>query len=551
MQRVDHSKIGRSLCRLVGLVAACGFAASADAQVFQRAYGTQQAEVQLDIVDTHECGYASVGFRTIAVTGGAFNTTHALKYDRDGALIWSYVYNTSQGQTVGYTIDESRSKDFLIGAESAFGGNNLGKWLVRVDTNGVPQWSRLMAGTPFLASIAPTQPSLGVSARELSTKDIASVNRRQVGAGFGRHGLLHINSPAGALVTGRVYVPTGVDIAELDFAEVREAKDALLPVGPNFPPDLFIVGNTFDESAGRYAAVVMRVTNSGTVIWARKYIHPDPGVSITADGFAVDPLGNVTFAGRRGPAVRGQLSPKETIVARVDGVTGAFDWATAIDDFSAGYQAVEYVRNREIMVAGTVTSGAAAPVRAASIIKLGFATGAFVDAQLYGGLAAGDDERGHDAIESQPWGGYALIGQTNNGGLGAPDLYFVKPFTTLESGCLERKFDPTIKRPELLVKDLPLVTTFEQAAEPVSVINNFLELGQKVFCFKKPCLGDLNGDGLVDDTDFTIFVVAYDFLLCPTNPAFTCCPADLNGDGQVDDLDFSIFVVNYDDLICP
>jgi hypothetical protein len=85
----------------------------------------------------------------------------------------------------------------------------------------------------------------------------------------------------------------------------------------------------------------------------------------------------------------------------------------------------------------------------------------------------------------------------------------------------------------------------------VSVINNVLELGQNVFCYTKPCLGDLNADGLVDDADFSIFVLAYDFLLCPTNPDYKCCPADLNGDNVVDDLDFSIFVVNYDTLICP
>ncbi len=65
------------------------------------------------------------------------------------------------------------------------------------------------------------------------------------------------------------------------------------------------------------------------------------------------------------------------------------------------------------------------------------------------------------------------------------------------------------------------------------------------------CPGDLNHDGLVDDADFSIFVVAYDTLDCadPTMPAG--CPADLNGDHLVDDADFSIFVVAYDALICP
>ncbi|MBL8877171.1 MAG: hypothetical protein JNM86_15365 [Phycisphaerae bacterium] len=71
--------------------------------------------------------------------------------------------------------------------------------------------------------------------------------------------------------------------------------------------------------------------------------------------------------------------------------------------------------------------------------------------------------------------------------------------------------------------------------------------------FSKYCAGDLNNDGLVDDSDFSIFVVAYNALLCPLlesgYPAG--CTADLNGDGLVDDLDFSIFVGGYDALVCP
>ncbi|HEX8876808.1 MAG TPA: hypothetical protein VF777_08680 [Phycisphaerales bacterium] len=408
-----------------------------------------------------------------------------------------------------------------------------------------------MAGTPFLPSIAPTQPSLGVSVRELSNKDIATVNRRQVGLGnIARHGLLHINNAAGGLVVGRVYVPIGgVEIPELDFAEVREARGALGPGAVE--PDLFICGNTFDESAGRYAAVVMRVKRNGDVIWARKYIHPSTAISITADGFALDPSGDVTFSGRQGVAVRGQLSPQDAIVAKVDGLTGAFVWATDIANFTVGYQATEYVRNREIMLAGTGRGGTVFPFRGASILKFGVATGNYLDGQLYGGLGPNDDERGTDAIESQPWHGYNLIGATNNAGFGTPDIYHVRAYTTLDSGCNEREFKPDTQERTLLEKELNLAVTFEQASEPVGVVNTFLELGQKVFCYTKPCLGDLNADGLVDDADFSIFALAYDNLLCPTNPDYKCCPADLNGDNFVDDLDFTIFAASYNDLICP
>lgn len=65
------------------------------------------------------------------------------------------------------------------------------------------------------------------------------------------------------------------------------------------------------------------------------------------------------------------------------------------------------------------------------------------------------------------------------------------------------------------------------------------------------CPGDLNNDQMVDDADFSIFVVAYDILDCADPSMTPGCPADLNADALVDDADFSIFVVAYDALLCP
>ncbi|MGH7245034.1 MAG: hypothetical protein ACREJD_16585 [Phycisphaerales bacterium] len=65
------------------------------------------------------------------------------------------------------------------------------------------------------------------------------------------------------------------------------------------------------------------------------------------------------------------------------------------------------------------------------------------------------------------------------------------------------------------------------------------------------CPGDLNNDGVIDDSDFVLFATAYDLLLCsdPSMPAN--CPADLNGDALVSDADFVSFAAAYDALVCP
>lgn len=65
------------------------------------------------------------------------------------------------------------------------------------------------------------------------------------------------------------------------------------------------------------------------------------------------------------------------------------------------------------------------------------------------------------------------------------------------------------------------------------------------------CPSDINGDRLVDDSDFSAFALAYNILDC-ADPAMAAeCPADFTGDDVVDDADFSVFVVAYNELICP
>lgn len=57
------------------------------------------------------------------------------------------------------------------------------------------------------------------------------------------------------------------------------------------------------------------------------------------------------------------------------------------------------------------------------------------------------------------------------------------------------------------------------------------------------CPADLNRDNSVDDTDFQLFVLAYDQM--------TTNAADFTGDGMTDDSDFGIFASAYDKFTCP
>lgn len=65
------------------------------------------------------------------------------------------------------------------------------------------------------------------------------------------------------------------------------------------------------------------------------------------------------------------------------------------------------------------------------------------------------------------------------------------------------------------------------------------------------CNGDINHDTIVDDADFSLFIVPYNTFDCFDAAMPSGCEADLNGDGFVDDADFSLFIVVYDNFLCP
>lgn len=74
------------------------------------------------------------------------------------------------------------------------------------------------------------------------------------------------------------------------------------------------------------------------------------------------------------------------------------------------------------------------------------------------------------------------------------------------------------------------------------VLNFVIDMGAFEFV-ALTCAGDLNKDGVVDDSDFVVFAGAYNYLLDHAG--------DLNADLVTDDADFVIFASAYDALVCP
>lgn len=78
------------------------------------------------------------------------------------------------------------------------------------------------------------------------------------------------------------------------------------------------------------------------------------------------------------------------------------------------------------------------------------------------------------------------------------------------------------------------------------ILTHWLQLAEP-----PPCFPDMNADTIVDDADFQIFAVQYNYLDCNDPEMPFGCIGDLNFDGLVDDQDFQIFIVAYNEVICP
>lgn len=224
----------------------------------------------------------------------------------------------------------------------------------------------------------------------------------------------------------------------------------------------------------------------------------------------------------------------------------------AITRFTNAPRGVEYLRSSdEVVIAGGTETTAAVLFHNASAAVFDASTGAFQRAKLYGRFNTVLSNSAANAVAiAAPFGHVTLAGVTTDIGFGGSDVKFIRGYTSLDTGC--RQADLTLAATPFV----PTVEAKQLVATPGGVGQVFTQSGAPIItdiaaCSTPRCVGDLNADGLVDDADFSVFAGAYDVLVCPSNPAFNCCPADFNNDGFVDDADFSLFASAYNDLLCP
>jgi len=108
-------------------------------------YGNDEDEEAHHIYSLNDNGYIICGQSIEKNTG--FNMLLLLKVDLDGNQVWSKTYG-GNGDDFGYSVIEENDGSYLVaGMTKSSGDFNGDAWLLKIDSNGNEVWRRLYGGT--------------------------------------------------------------------------------------------------------------------------------------------------------------------------------------------------------------------------------------------------------------------------------------------------------------------------------------------------------------------------------------------------------------------
>jgi hypothetical protein len=296
---------------------------------------------------------------------------------------------------------------------------------------------------------------------------------------------------------------------------------------------------------------VARISRAnGSVVWARAYGTPfniDLGYPYEIGrGIDFNAAGQIVVAARTDDPTQ-TFGPESALHLLLDPANGNLIAHSVMLDTQVANASVERLSTGEMLVSGSRAFGDGQGF--ARMWLLDPATMAItLRAEYVDGTS-----RGTDAVEHLvPAQGLVLTGThftTNN--IGFPDQMFIRTDLTLNDGCSAEIIVPEPVSAQITVTPIDLTQGSVADVFAYAPPKTLQTLQTALVCEPGACIGDLNGDNVVDDADFVIFASAYNILDC-TDPLMPPgCPADLNNDGFVDDADFVLFAAAYNELLCP
>ena len=517
-------------------VALCVLAGSASAQLINRVQGVPNDRHSVEDAFTLSNGDIAMAGDSYNFAGGFNSSATITRTDALGVPIWHLRINEPNAFPSAFGVREVPGGNLVAGFYRDFNTETM--CLAGLSGSGSVLWVKRFPGSRGF-------PNAGM---EIDTSEgapaavVASQFDQQAPLG-GQ--LLRVNAATGGLIFDRIYNPSNpTAVFDVSFADVarKPASDYYVTGSVT----RLINGEIFDTDL-----FVARLNSAtGAVVWAKAIgtpLDPERGYGYeTGRGIELASDGTVVVVGQINSPVE-TFGPDGAVHIRFDATTGAILAQSTLLDVQVAAASLDRLSTGEMVASGTRTFGDGQG--AAQMWLLDPATLAV----FWRGEYNSNTSFGRDAIESvNPSQGLVLVGNHySNNPIGFPDQMFIRTDMLGNDGCSVQMIEVIQPPVTLLSNDVALSMTLDQREFAYAPTVAFVTMQTNLACDAVPCVGDLNGDGFVDDADFVIFADAYNILDCLDPLMPPGCPADLNSDGFVDDSDFVIFAEAYNQLLCP
>ena len=386
---------------------------------FQRTIGGIGFEYGQTIIRSTNGGYIMAG-RT-STFGGANYDFYIVKIDSNGLLQWS---RTVGGTGVDYALSITRTTDggyAVAGYTESFGAGNYDFYIVKIDSSGSLQWSKTIGG------ISTDQ---GLSITQTSDGGYALSGKTGTGVGNGDFYIVKLDS-SGSLQWSKIIVNVNGDDEALSIIQTSDGGFA-------------VAGHL---SSGSSNFCIVKLDANGSLVWIK-----------TVGGTSSDVAYSIIQTTEGGFAVAGWTdsfgSSRDAYIIKLD-ASGALQWnktigGAAVDEVNSIIQ----ISDGSYIMAGR-TSSFGAGNSDFYVVKLDV-SGSLQWSKAIGGT---NNEFAYSIIQATD-GGYAVAGYTQSFGAGNTDFYIVKLDASGNSCGNSISPNSTVTTPAATVTILtPTVTT--------------------------------------------------------------------------------------------
>jgi len=355
---------------------------------FQRTYGGTDNDYGYSVRQTADSGYVIVG-HTLSF-GTESTDVYLVRTDASGAALWTRTYGGADND-YGWSVRQTADGGYVIaGITFSFGRPDGQVYLIRTDSAGEAEWSRVYGGSGS---------DHGCDVASTSDGGFIVVGKFGRATGGDDVFLVRVDSIGDTLWT-RTY---GGDSSECGWA-----------VQPTADGGYVVAGNTNSFGAGGWDAYLLRTDAGGDTLWTRTYggagLDGAYSVQPTADGgYVVTGETQSSGAGNRDVYLIKTDANGDPLWTKTYGGIDHDDGSSVQLTADGGY-----------IIAGSTESYGAGDVDV-YLVKTD-ADGDSLWTRTYGGL---DWEIGK-SVQPTTDGGYVVAGHTESFGAGLIDVYLIK-----------------------------------------------------------------------------------------------------------------------------